>query len=153
MRDRSCDFWRRRKVRGIPIGRILLSVGMFSMGVLHCGFPRPFERAVPEYLPDPKLLVILSGVCEVAGGLGLLNARTRRGAAIGLIALFVAVFPANVDMAIHSDEWVQPSLRWLLWARLPFQALFIGWAMQAGQLLQSPVLAAEHPRAKYPRAE
>jgi uncharacterized membrane protein len=74
-------------------------------------------------------LVYLSGIAELCGGLGLLHPRTRRAAAWGIILLLVAIFPANVNMAVNGlplgDQPVAPAL---LWARLPFQALCIAWA-------------------------
>ena len=81
---------------------------------------------MPPALPAPRLLVLLSGVAEVAGGLGLLLPATRRWAAWGLLVLLVAVFPANVHMlrlasALHIPAWV-------LWARLPLQPLLM-WAV------------------------
>jgi len=95
-------------------------------GVLHFVRPAPFLRIVPPTLPAPGLLVLLSGVAEVAGGLGLLLPATRRAAGWGLLALLVAVFPANVYMvglasALHIPAWV-------LWARLPLQPLLM-WAV------------------------
>ena len=70
------------------------------------GCTAPFVRAMPPYLPWHLGLVYLSGVFEVAGGIGLLVPRVRVAAAWGLIALYVAVFPANVHMALHADELV-----------------------------------------------
>ncbi len=108
----------------------LLSVAMIGVGVLHFTSPTGFERIVPSFLPNPKLWVYLSGVFEILGGLGLLPARTRRAAGLGLVALYVAVFPANINMAIHGIQLTPggdlPS--WAMWARLPFQAVFIAWA-------------------------
>jgi uncharacterized membrane protein len=72
-------------------------------------------------------LVLISGAFEILGGIGLLVPRFRRAAGIGLVALYVAVFPANVNMALHhvSLDGVTTLSPVLLWARLPFQALFI----------------------------
>lgn len=103
---------------------------MVAMGVLHLVRPRPFVAVMPAYLPEPATLVAISGVAEVAGGVGLLLPRTRRAAGWGLAALYVAVFPANVDMALHPSMGLPP---WLLWARLPFQIPLIMWALWAGR--------------------
>jgi uncharacterized membrane protein len=108
---------------------LLLAVLMVAIGVQHFRDPQPFVRIVPAALPAPLLLVHVSGFFEVLGGVGLLFARTRRAAAWGLIALYVAVFPANVNMAMHqlpAGDVVVPPL--LLWLRLPLQAVFIAWA-------------------------
>jgi uncharacterized membrane protein len=106
--------------------RILLSGMMVAAGVLHFAKPASYARIVPSYLPSPLALVHVSGVLEILGGLGLLMAATRRWAAWGLIALYIAVFPANVNMAVHRIGFDGPS--WLLWARLPLQAVLIAWA-------------------------
>jgi uncharacterized membrane protein len=112
--------------------RFLLAGAMTVVGVLHFVNPGGFVRIVPAYLPAPLALVLISGVAEVAGGLGLLIPRTRRLAAWCLVALYIAVFPANLNMALHQiplgDAPMAPDKVWLLWLRLPFQALFIAWA-------------------------
>lgn len=99
---------------------------MTFMGLAHLAAPLPFLRAMPPWLPWHLGLVYLSGVAEIAGGVGLTIPRVRVAAAWGLIALFVAVFPANVHMAQHPET--VPIAAWVLWARLPFQAVFIAWA-------------------------
>ena len=84
---------------------------------------------VPAWLPAPHALVFVSGLAEVAGGVGLVMQPVQRAAAYGLILLYIAVFPANINMAVHhiSPRGVHVSNA-LLWARLPFQLLFIAWA-------------------------
>lgn len=107
--------------------RWLLGLLFVAAGVLHLARPDVFLRAMPPYLPWHRELVIVSGVFEILGGVGLQVPRTRRAAAWGLIALLVAVFPANVHMALHPGEF--PSLPpWTLWARLPLQPALIAWA-------------------------
>lgn len=105
--------------------RWLLALTMMSAGVLHLLRPEMFVKIVPDWLPAPRALVLVSGVCEMAGGLGLLAPRTRKAAGWGLAALFIAVFPANVSMATHKIYTDNP---WILWGRLPFQAVLIAWA-------------------------
>jgi uncharacterized membrane protein len=95
-------------------------------GVLHFIHPETYLRIMPPALPAPRLLVLLSGGAEVAGGLGLLLPATRHLAAWGLLALLVAVFPANVYMLGLARELSIPS--WALWARLPLQPLLM-WAV------------------------
>lgn len=119
---------------GMTALRGLLAGFMTLMGVLHFTHGPVFAAVVPDYLPQPLLLVYLSGICELALGVGLLFERTRVPAAWGLMALFVAVFPANVHMALHPDlpiSGVPPDLRpssLALWLRLPLQLLFLYWA-------------------------
>jgi uncharacterized membrane protein len=107
----------------------LLATGMIFAGVMHFRAPKGFERIVPAWLPNAKALVLVSGVFEVLGGLGLLVPATQAFAAWGLIALFIAVFPANVNMALKRLPLGRSALpMWVLWARLPLQAVLIAWA-------------------------
>lgn len=109
--------------------RWLLAVLMITAGVSHFTNPDTFIRIVPSYLPWPAALVYISGVFEILGGLGLLLPLTRKAAAWGLIALFVAVFPANVNMAIHQIPFGEmPTPPVFLWLRLPLQLVLIAWA-------------------------
>ena len=93
-------------------------------GAGHFLKPGEYVRIIPPFLPRPRLLVFVSGVCEVLAGLGLLYPPTRRFAAWGLVALLVAIFPANVYMAHIGFGAPQ----WVLWARLPLQLPLIWWA-------------------------
>lgn len=116
--------------------RVLLAIAMMVVGVLHFTAPAGFVRIVPAWLPTPLALVYVSGVFEILGGAGLLVPRARRAASLGLVALYVAVFPANVNMALHhlSLDGVTQVPAPLLWLRLPFQALFIAWALWVGRV-------------------
>ena len=78
-------------------------------GTLHFLVPRAYERVMPPYLPLHRELVYLSGALEIAGGLGLLDERTRRSAGIGLVLLLVAVFPANVQMLLDARAARKPT--------------------------------------------
>ncbi|MFD2786853.1 DoxX family protein [Hymenobacter rubripertinctus] len=107
--------------------RLLLALFFLTAGLMHFLRPEGFLRIVPPYLPHPLLLVHLSGAAEIAGALGLLVPATRRWAAWGLIALLVAVFPANVYMLQTGGAgMVVPE--WALWVRLPLQLVLLGWA-------------------------
>jgi len=114
-----------------PLVRTLLAVIFIAAGVLHLARPRPYVRIVPEYLPAPAVLVAISGVAEVLGGVGLLVPATRRPAALALIALLIAVFPANIEMAAHPGRAGAGLPSWMLWARLPLQPALIAavWAV------------------------
>ncbi len=109
--------------------RVIAGLSMVLVGILHFARPSGFVKIVPAWLPAPLLLVLVSGFFEIAGGIGLFSRRLHRAAAIGLIALYIAVFPANVNMALHD---IQPDGGHipvaLLWLRLPFQAAFIALA-------------------------
>lgn len=109
--------------------RWVMTVFMTAAGVMHFVNPGAYVAMMPAQLPAPLLLVQVSGVAEIAGGLGLILPQTRRLAAWGLVALFIAIFPANVNMAVHhlplDGKPVPPAL---LWARLPLQLVLIAWA-------------------------
>ena len=102
-------------------------------GILHFVIPRTYESIVPDYLPAHRALVYTSGLAEIAGGAGLLHTRTRRIGSWWSIATLIAVFPANVHMALHPDRYPTiPGGRAALIARLPLQALLVAWARAAG---------------------
>ena len=84
-------------------------------------------------LPNPGALVAISGVAEVLGGVGLLVPRLRRPAMWGLLALLLAVFPANVNMALNREELAPSVPEWTLWARLPLQAVLAWLVWTAGR--------------------
>jgi uncharacterized membrane protein len=94
-------------------------------GTFHFLKPEMYLQIMPPYFPAPQLLVAVSGVAEIAGGIGLLIHPLRRAAAWGLIALLIAVFPANIYMLQHPGQF--HFAPWILWARLPLQAVFIAW--------------------------
>ena len=104
------------------------SPGLLSIGVLHFAVPGPFVAIELFFLPAPLVLVLVSGFFEVLGGAGLLVPRVRRAASIGLVLLYVAVFPANINMTMHPEISAPYGIPLLLWARLPLQALFIAAA-------------------------
>lgn len=108
----------------------VLGIFMIGVGVLHFVSPRGFEKIVPGWLPNAKALVYVSGAFEILGGVGLLLPFSQRFAAWGLIALYVAVFPANVNMAVNDIQLSKkkPLPRWVAWARLPLQPVLIAWA-------------------------
>lgn len=113
----------------LTILKWLLAGVMTFAGVMHLVSPRGFVKIMPKWMPAPAALVAISGLFEILGGVGLLIPATQRYAAWGLIALFVAVFPANVNMAVNRIPLGRrPMPVWALWARLPLQAVFIGWA-------------------------
>ena len=97
---------------------------------MHFIRPREYEAIMPDYLPAHRELVAASGVAEIAGGLATLHPRTRRLGGWWLVATLIAVFPANVNMAVHPERYRRIP-RPLLYARLPVQGLFIAWALRA----------------------
>ena len=109
--------------------RVIVAIAMVSIGVLHFLQPEGFVAIVPKALPAPRMLVYVSGFFEILGGAGLVVPPVQRAAAWGLVALYLAVFPANVNMAIHHLPLGGTSMpAWALWARLPFQGVLIAVA-------------------------
>ena len=114
----------------MPTPRLLsccaLALLFAGAGLTHFVAPAGFVRIVPPYLPAPLLLVYLSGLAELAGGLGLLWPITRRLAGLGLMFLLIAVFPANIYMLqAHGAGLTVPD--WVLWLRLPLQVVLLVW--------------------------
>jgi uncharacterized membrane protein len=107
--------------------RYLFGLLFVAAGVNHFVNTAFYVRIMPPYLPWHEELVLLSGVAEIALGALLLVRRYARVAAWGLILLLVAVFPANLHMAMSPEQF--PSLSPLaLWLRLPLQGVLIAWA-------------------------
>lgn len=96
-------------------------------GVNHFVNPDFYLRMMPPFLPAPLFLIYLSGFFQISLGVLLLVPRFSRRAAYGLIALLIAVFPANIYMAANPHLFAEFSLA-ALYARLPLQLLFIVWA-------------------------
>ena len=92
-----------------------------------------YEKIIPPQLGHAPELVAISGIAEIAGGLGLINPRTRRAAGWGLIALLVAVWPANIYMAIEADRFAAAAPAWILWARVPLQVAMIWWVQRVSR--------------------
>ena len=113
---------------------ILAAASYIIVGVTHFTNEEFFLSIMPPYLPAPLSLVWISGVFEILGGLGLLYRPTRLFASRGLVALLVAVYPANIHMALNAAEFAAEGYEpWTLYARLPFQLVFIAWALWVGR--------------------
>jgi uncharacterized membrane protein len=104
-------------------------------GALHFIRPQTYMKIMPRWLPAHRELVYASGVAEIAGGAGLVHPRTRRWASRLLVATLLAVFPANLDMALHPERYGDrlPGASLLLIARLPLQLVLVAWVRAAGR--------------------
>ncbi len=102
-------------------------------GLMHFVIPRTYEAIVPDWLPARRGIVYASGVAEIAGGAGVMHPATRRAASLWSVATLIAVFPANLHMALNPDRYRVPGGRLALWLRLPVQALLVAWALAAGR--------------------
>ncbi len=115
----------KEKTSSLPV----IAVGLFFVvaGVPHFTHPEFYRPMMPPYVPWHLGLIYASGVFEVLGGLGLLTPRLRRVAGWGLIALLVAVFPANIHIVLYDISLTQEPIHpFWMWARLPLQAVMIG---------------------------
>jgi uncharacterized membrane protein len=114
-----------RKIALVPTALFFVAAGS-----LHFLRPDPYVKIVPPFIPLPLIMVYISGVAEIAGGVGILVPVVRRAAGWGLVALLLAVFPANIYMAMdHVQATANPLPVWLLWARLPLQFVLIWWTL------------------------
>ncbi len=130
----------REKLRTISLW--LIGVFFMMAGANHFLTPAPYLTMMPPWLPAHMALIQLSGIAEIAGGIGILLPSTRRASAFGLLALLIAIFPANVHVALHG--WPGTDIpRWALWFRLPFQPLFMLWIAFAASLFPKRKLEVE----------
>lgn len=100
------------------------------VGILHFTHTNKFVQIVPPFIPSPNVMVYISGVFEILGAVGLLTFRYRRFAAFGLVFLLIAVFPANVYMAVKNVQLGGILNNQILqWVRIPFQGVIIWWVL------------------------
>lgn len=115
--------------------RLALAGFFATMGTLHFATPRSFEAIVPPAVPDKRQAVALSGVAELVGAAAVLHPASRRFGRWWLLGLLLAVFPANIHMAVNPEQIKGLDLdripRWALWARLPLQPLTMLWVWRA----------------------
>lgn len=98
-------------------------------GINHFRNPRLYLKIIPEYLPNPKFLNAVSGIAEIVFGILLIFSNTTKFAAWGIIALLIAVFPANLYM-LQNQKASFGLPKWILLLRLPLQIILIWWAYQ-----------------------
>jgi uncharacterized membrane protein len=110
------------------VSRVALALFFIVAGAAHFTAPATYVAIMPPLVPWPAAIVSLSGVAEILGGLGACFRATRRAAGWWLIALLVAVFPANIH-AISTGMIISghPLPAWMLWARLPLQLILVAW--------------------------
>ncbi len=125
MKKKSIFPWQKSK----EILRVILAICIIIPGVLHFLIPEPFVKIVPEILPFPLALVYFTGIWEILAGIGLLIPSLSRGAAWSLVVLLIAVYPANINMAINNISLGEVSdSPWFHVIRLPLQFVLIAWA-------------------------
>ncbi len=107
----------------------VFAICIIVAGITHFIAPDTYVKIVPPQLPYPEAIVYISGFFEILGGIGLLIPLVSQAAAWGLVLLLIAVYPANINMAvnnIHLDN--VPDGNWFQAIRLPFQFVLIAWA-------------------------
>lgn len=105
----------------------IMASGYVMAGIYHFVNPKMYKRIMPTYLPWHVPLIYISGICEIAFGLLLIPESTRPVGAWLIMALLIAIFPANIQMAINFYQRHKPTL-WIAILRLPLQAVLIYWA-------------------------
>lgn len=120
--------------------RLLLAAVYLAAGVAHLLAPAPFLSITPGWVPQPALVIALTGVAEIAGATTLVAVLPlRRAAAIGLALYAVCVYPANIKHALDAVAVHGPGAWWPYHApRLAFQPVFVWWALFAGGLTNRP---------------
>jgi uncharacterized membrane protein len=126
--------WYTKRMPRIPL--VAIAFFFITGGVAHFFVADFFIMAMPDYLGYHKELVTISGLFEILGAIGILVPQTRLLAGYGLIALIIAVYPANINMALHPEKFTEIS-EFFLYIRLAFQVLFIWfvwWAITPERL-------------------
>ncbi|AYD04680.1 DoxX family protein [Neorhizobium sp. NCHU2750] len=118
-----------------------LSIVYAIAGILHLALPRPFLAITPGWVPHPGQVIFVTGLCEIAGAIGLWTPRLNRLAGVALALYAFCVFPANIKHALDSLQTGDPSV----WegayhlVRLPLQPVIIWAALFAGGVVRWPV--------------
>lgn len=113
--------------------RLATGLSFIFIGATHFLMPEKYLEMMPPFVPEPRLMIYISGFFEILGGIGLLVPQTKRWATYGLTALLLAVFPANIYVAVNNVQlggfMNYPIYQWL---RLPLQFALIGWVWFVG---------------------
>jgi uncharacterized membrane protein len=121
------------------IMRVVIAAFYIAAGIVHLIAPEAFLPIVPDWVPHPSEVVVVTGVCEISGGIGLMTQRLRRLAGIMLALYAVCVFPANLKHALQGihlpplpDSW------WYHGPRLALQPILVWWALYCGDVIDWP---------------
>lgn len=122
--------------------RWLLAAAFLFAGLVHVARPDVFLPIMPRWVPSPHDTVILTGLCEIAGAIGLLVPRLCWWAGLMLALYSVCVFPANIKHALDYAHAHGFGRGWLYHApRLLFQPVIVWWCLYAGKVIEGPVRA------------
>lgn len=113
-----------------------LAAALVFFGTDHLLTTERYLPMLPSFVPAPALVVVFTGLCEIAGAIGLLVPRLRRLAGIMLAIYFVCVFPANIKNAIDGlNVEGLPQAGWYYWVRLLFQPVAVWWSLRAAEVI------------------
>lgn len=119
--------------------RLLMGAFYVAAGVLHMAAADRFLAIMPPVIPAPHAVILFTGGCEIAGGIGLLVSPTRRLAGLMLAIYAICVWPANIYQALwHVSVPPLPDSWWYHGPRLLFQPVLAWWALFAGEMLTWP---------------
>lgn len=125
----SRETWRR-------VAQIAAAVVFIPFGILHCARVDTFVPIMPPIIPFPRVVIVLTGLAEIAGGIGILVPSLRKAAGIGLALYAIGVYPANVYQAFwHVQVPPLPDSWWYHAPRLLFQPVFVWWGLFAGGVI------------------
>ena len=122
-----------RRGRGWVVGLVILGLFYVVAGINHFRSPLSYVAIMPSYIPWPLVMIYISGVAEILGGIGVLVPdgfvfpRMRAFAAWGLLLMLIAVLPVHINMCLHPEQFPGVPL-WAIWLRLPLQLPLILWA-------------------------
>jgi uncharacterized membrane protein len=112
---------------GYLTGLVVMGLFYMAAGVNHFVHPRMYVAIMPRCIPWPLVMIYISGIAEILGGIGVLAPLTRRFAAWGLVAMLIAFLPVHVNMCLHPEEFGNLPV-WALWVRLVLQGPLVAWA-------------------------
>ena len=119
--------------------RAVIALFYFAAGILHLASPAGFMKIVPNFVPWPATVIWLTGICEIAGAIGLFIPNLRRAAGIGLALYAICVFPANINHAINQiDVGALPNSWWYHGPRFLLQPVLVWWALFCSGVLNWP---------------
>ncbi|AQR62983.1 hypothetical protein BZG35_15955 [Brevundimonas sp. LM2] len=119
--------------------RWLLATIFLVAGILHLAVTEPFMDIAPNWVPYGRQVILLTGLAEIAGAVGLIIPRARKAAGIGLALYAICVFPANIHHAQIDLDRAQPLLGWAYHGpRLLFQPVIVWWALWVGEVIDWP---------------
>ncbi|MGJ4994144.1 DoxX family protein [Bradyrhizobium sp. HKCCYLS3077] len=128
-----------RDDRRRAVMRWLMAAFYAAAGIAHLAIPEPFLRITPSFVPFAPQVILLTGICELAGAAALVTTPMRRWAGIGLAAYAICVWPANFKHAFEAIDLPLLGSSWLYHGpRLAFQPVLVWWALYSAGIIDWP---------------